>query len=63
MRTLNGKLLSAAAIGLESRSMAVSSIRALAENKRPNAETKLAVAPFWNLSDDGSCVPGLDAMP
>ena len=28
-------------------------IRALCDNKRPNAETTLAVAPFWNLSDDG----------
>ena len=28
-------------------------IRALLENKRPAAETKLAVAPFWNISDDG----------
>jgi len=28
-------------------------IRALCENKRPDAETALAVAPFWNLSDDG----------
>jgi len=28
-------------------------IRALAENKRPVATTTLAVAPFWNLSDDG----------
>ena len=28
-------------------------IRALCENKRPKAETMLAVAPFWNLSDDG----------
>lgn len=28
-------------------------IRALCENKRPNPETTLAVAPFWNLSDDG----------
>ena len=28
-------------------------IRALMENKRPTPETKLAVAPFWNLSDDG----------
>jgi PRTRC genetic system protein B len=34
------------------------SIRALAENKRPNAESKLAVAPFWNLSDDGSVCLG-----
>jgi len=28
-------------------------IRALCENKRPNAKTTVAVAPFWNLSDDG----------
>ena len=28
-------------------------IRALCENRRPKAETALAVAPFWNLSDDG----------
>jgi PRTRC genetic system protein B len=28
-------------------------IRALCENKRPDAQTTLAVAPFWNLSDDG----------
>jgi PRTRC genetic system protein B len=28
-------------------------IRALCDNKRPNAKTTLAVAPFWNLSDDG----------
>ena len=34
------------------------SIRALAENKRPNAETKLSVAPFWNLSDNGSVCVG-----
>jgi PRTRC genetic system protein B len=33
-------------------------IRALAENKRPKAETKLAVAPFWNVSDDGSVCLG-----
>jgi PRTRC genetic system protein B len=34
------------------------SIRALAENKRPNVETRLAVAPFWNLSDNGSVCIG-----
>ena len=28
-------------------------IRAICESKRPDAETALAVAPFWNLSDDG----------
>jgi len=33
-------------------------IRALAENKRPVAETKLAVAPYWNLSDNGAVCLG-----
>ncbi|HTZ83367.1 MAG TPA: PRTRC system protein B [Candidatus Acidoferrales bacterium] len=33
-------------------------IRALCENKRPNDKTTLAVAPFWNLSDDGSVCLG-----
>jgi PRTRC genetic system protein B len=28
-------------------------IRALLENTRPTVDTTLAVAPFWNLSDDG----------
>ena len=28
-------------------------IRALCTNRRPNAQTTLAVAPFWNVSDDG----------
>ncbi len=33
-------------------------IRALAEKKRPSAATTLAVAPFWNLSDDGRVCTG-----
>jgi PRTRC genetic system protein B len=33
-------------------------IRALVENKRPAAQTKLTVAPFWNLSDDGRVCSG-----
>jgi PRTRC genetic system protein B len=33
-------------------------IRALCENRRPKADTTLAVAPFWNLSDDGSVCLG-----
>jgi PRTRC genetic system protein B len=33
-------------------------IRALVENKRPAAQTKLSVAPFWNLSDDGRVCTG-----
>ena len=38
-------------------------IRALIENKRPVAETKLAVAPFWNLSDDGRVCVGTMRRP
>jgi PRTRC genetic system protein B len=33
-------------------------IRALTQNKRPTATTKLAVAPFWNLSDNGTVCTG-----
>ena len=33
-------------------------IRALTENKRPQAMTKLAVAPLWNLSDNGRVCTG-----
>ncbi|HEV2133197.1 MAG TPA: PRTRC system protein B [Terracidiphilus sp.] len=38
-------------------------IRALRENKRPDAETTLAVAPFWNLSDDGRVCTGTMRCP
>ena len=33
-------------------------IRALTENRRPEATTKLAVAPYWNLSDSGTVCTG-----
>lgn len=33
-------------------------IRALLENRRPAADTKVAVAPFWNLSSDGGVCTG-----
>ena len=33
-------------------------IRALLEDKRPDGTTKLAVAPFWNLSDNGRVCTG-----
>jgi PRTRC genetic system protein B len=33
-------------------------IRALVESKRPGGTTKLAVAPFWNLSDNGRVCTG-----
>ena len=38
-------------------------IRALTENKRPAATTTLAVAPFWNLSDDGRVCTGTMRRP
>jgi PRTRC genetic system protein B len=34
------------------------SIRALTVNKRPHADTPMAVAPFWNLSDNGLVCTG-----
>jgi PRTRC genetic system protein B len=33
-------------------------IRALTENKRPEAKSNLAVAPYWNLSDCGTVCTG-----
>jgi PRTRC genetic system protein B len=33
-------------------------IRALVVNRRPTADTALAVAPYWNLSDDGRVCTG-----
>ena len=38
-------------------------IRALSESKRPASSTKLAVAPFWNLSDDGRVCAGTMRRP
>lgn len=39
------------------------SIRALSVNKRPQAMTALAAAPFWNLSDDGRVCTGTMRRP
>jgi PRTRC genetic system protein B len=39
------------------------SIRAFTETKRPESSTKLAVAPFWNLSDDGRVCTGTMRRP
>jgi PRTRC genetic system protein B len=38
-------------------------IWALTENKRPDGATKLAVAPYWNLSDDGRVCTGTMRRP
>jgi PRTRC genetic system protein B len=33
-------------------------LRALSENKRPTTSTKMAVAPYWNISDNGAVCVG-----
>ncbi len=38
-------------------------IRALRKNRRPDASTTLAIAPFWNLSDDGRVCTGTMRCP
>jgi PRTRC genetic system protein B len=38
-------------------------VRALSENRRPEGTTTLAVAPFWNLSDDGRVCLGSMRQP
>jgi PRTRC genetic system protein B len=38
-------------------------VRALRENKRPEGNTTMAVAPFWNLSDDGRVCLGSMRQP
>ena len=38
-------------------------IRAFVGNKRPDGSTQLAVAPFWNLSDNGSVCTGTMRRP
>lgn len=38
-------------------------IRALTLNRRPTAESTLAVAPYWNLSDDGCVCTGTMRSP
>src|ERR1700759_3395469 len=39
------------------------SLRALTTNRRPRADTKLAVAPYWNMSDDGTVCTGTMRRP
>jgi PRTRC genetic system protein B len=38
-------------------------LRALLENKRPTASTKMAVAPYWNISDNGALCLGSMRIP
>jgi PRTRC genetic system protein B len=38
-------------------------IRALAENKRPTPDTPMYVAPYWNVSDNGSVCLGSTKSP
>ena len=37
------------------------SIRAFKENRRPAADTKLCVAPYWNVYETGERLPWIDA--
>jgi PRTRC genetic system protein B len=38
-------------------------VRALAESKRPTADSKLAAAPYWNLDSDGRVCAGTMRVP
>jgi len=38
-------------------------VRALAEGKRPRAETKLCMAPYWNCYDNGAVCTGSMQIP
>jgi PRTRC genetic system protein B len=54
---LNGRVFPQPALVWRVSNVALK-IRALAVNRRPTAETTLAVAPYWNLSDDGRVCTG-----
>lgn len=54
---LNGRMFPQPALVWRVSNLALK-IRALAINRRPTAETTLAVAPYWNLSDDGRVCTG-----
>jgi PRTRC genetic system protein B len=54
---LNGRMLPQPALVWRVSNLGLK-IRALAENRRPTAATTLAVAPYWNLSDDGRVCTG-----
>jgi PRTRC genetic system protein B len=61
-RALNGKLFPQPALVWRVSDGGLS-LRALTTNKRPGANTKLAVAPYWNMSDDGSVCTGTMRRP
>jgi PRTRC genetic system protein B len=54
---LNGRMFPQPALVWRVSNLALK-IRALAVDRRPTAETTLAVAPYWNLSDDGRVCTG-----
>jgi len=54
---LNGRMFPQPALVWKVSNLALK-IRALAVNRRPTAETTLAVVPYWNLSDDGRVCTG-----
>ncbi len=57
LATLNGKTFPQPALVWRAEEGDLT-IRALSEPKRPEAQTRLAVAPFWNLSADGRVCTG-----
>lgn len=59
---LNGKKLPQPALVLRARRGCLD-IRALRENKRPTPATKMCVAPYWNVSDNGSVCLGSTNAP
>jgi PRTRC genetic system protein B len=54
---LNGRMFPQPALVWRASNLGLK-IRALVVNRRPTAETALAVAPYWNLSDDGHVCTG-----
>ena len=54
---LNGRMFPQPALVWRVSNLALK-IRALAVNRRPTVEATLAVAPYWNLSDDGRVCTG-----
>ena len=59
---ISGKLFPHPALLFAARN-GVLFVRALAESKRPEADTKLAAAPYWNIDSDGKVCAGTMRVP
>ena len=62
LEQLSGKRFPQPALVLRARAGSLD-IRALAENKRPTPDTPMYVAPYWNVSDNGSVCLGSTKAP